>query len=163
MSKRSCTTEVASYWDWLPEELHERILLIARIQIKPIRLEDGEAYLREHAFDRVEAWLRLDPNRRGGWPISTNNFSFLYSLVFDLCTAKPPNNFSVELYDFAGKQAELVGRELGPDTREGRQWIRFFGHVFKYLDRFYAPRVRLPGLEELLRTRMALGVALRVE
>ena len=161
MAEPSHTTTVTSHWDSLPSELQERILLIARMHQTPIMIEDGMAYLREYAFDKLEAWLRSDPKKRGSWPFSVRESSFLYTIVFTMCTQKPPLNFSVQLYEFLGDQAEAAGAEIAPDTREGTQWTSFFVHLFKYLDRFYIPRVRLPELKELVRSRMALSVAKR--
>ena len=146
---------MASYWDWLPVELQERVLLLARVQTLPILLEDGLAVLREYGTRRLALRLREGPLR---WPaqrsMSVHEYSFLYGIVYRMCTAKPPHNHTQDLYEFVRDETRRVRREFPHGSREGRLWVVVHEHVFKYLDRFYVGRLNLPSLRSVMEEQL---------
>jgi len=98
--------------------------------------------------------------------ITTEEYSQLYTTVYSMCTQKPPNNWSEQLYNnycasvkeylsvrvlprIRAKSNEAMLRELVRRWENHKLMIRFLSHVFKYLDRFYVKRLSLPELSEV--------------
>ena len=143
---------MASYWDWLPVELQERILLVARVQTPPILLEDGLAVLREYGTRRLAQRLRDRTATPRG--LDMMHYNLLYSVVFGMCTNKPPYNHTEDLYEFLRDETRRVRHEFPYGSPESEVWMRFHGHVFKYIDRFYIPRLNLPSLRAMMAERL---------
>ena len=83
-----------------------------------------------------------------------------------MCTQKPPNNWSEQLYNYYCEAVkEYLSARILPRIKEKhdesmlrelvRRWenhkllVRFLSHVFKYLDRFYVKRLSLHELAEV--------------
>jgi len=131
-----------------------------------ILLEDGWNQLKEGGVQKIEKILE---DMQGGVyknRISTDEYSKLYTTVYTMCTQKPPNNWSEQLYhNYCEAVKEYLTNRILPRIREKhdefmlrelvRRWenhkllIRFLSHVFKYLDRFYVKRLSLPELSEV--------------
>lgn len=77
-------------------------------------------------------------------------YSSLYSRVYDACTMKAPNNKSHGLYCALSEKVHSLVQDGTLADIEGVLrvvYIRFVGHVFKFLDRFYVRRLSLPELK----------------
>jgi len=135
-------------------------------QQQPILLEDGWEKLKVGAVQKIEGIL--EDMRDGVYKnkITTDEYSMLYTTVYTMCTQKPPNNWSEQLYNnYVEAVKDYLSARILPRIREKhdeymlrelvRRWenhklmIRFLSHVFKYLDRFYVKRLSLPELAEV--------------
>jgi len=131
-----------------------------------ILLEEGWNKLKVGGVKKIEEILE---DMQGGVyknRISTDEYSQLYTTVYTMCTQKPPNNWSEQLYNYyceavkeyltarilpriREKHDEFMLRELVRRWENHKLMIRFLSHVFKYLDRFYVKRLSLPELSEV--------------
>jgi len=131
-----------------------------------ILLEEGWNKLKVGGVKKIEEILE---DMQGGVyknRISTDEYSQLYTTVYTMCTQKPPNNWSEQLYNYyceavkeyltarilpriRVKHDEFMLRELVRRWENHKLMIRFLSHVFKYLDRFYVKRLSLPELSEV--------------
>jgi len=135
-------------------------------QQQPILLEDGWEKLKTGAVQKIEGIL--EDMKEGVYKnkITTDEYSMLYTTVYTMCTQKPPNNWSEQLYNnYVEAVKDYLSARILPRIREKhdeymlrelvRRWenhklmIRFLSHVFKYLDRFYVKRLSLPELAEV--------------
>jgi len=131
-----------------------------------ILLEEGWNKLKAGGVQKIESILE---DMQGGVyknRISTDEYSALYTTVYTMCTQKPPNNWSEQLYNYyceavkeyltarilpriREKHDEFMLRELVRRWENHKLLVRFLSHVFKYLDRFYVKRLSLPELSEV--------------
>eukprot|EP00900_Chrysochromulina_parva_P024310 jgi/Chrpa1/6512/Chrysochromulina_OHIO_Genome00012947-RA len=131
-----------------------------------ILLEDGWNRLKTGGVQKIEEILE---DMQGGvykTKISTDEYSNLYTTVYTMCTQKPPNNWSEQLYNYYCEAVkEYLSARILPRIKEKhdesmlrelvRRWenhkllVRFLSHVFKYLDRFYVKRLSLHELAEV--------------
>jgi len=115
-----------------------------------ILLEDGWNRLKVGGVQKIEEILE---DMQGGVyknRISTDEYSELYTMVYTMCTQKPPNNWSEQLYNnYCEAVKEYLTARILPRIKEKhdesmlrelvRRWenhkllIRFLSHVFKYL------------------------------
>ena len=79
-------------------------------------------------------------------PLGAYRYETCYTRVYELATYKPPKNRSKELYWQLRQQAPLRAAELPPG--DVPRFHRLVCHIFKYLDAFYIPRLKLPSLRE---------------
>ena len=109
--------------------------------------------------------------------VSTDDYTSLYSVMYRMCTQKPPNNWSDEMYrrfhlDAQGVGARTVARAAGKQGyhyaaalfgvwKSLETYARYAGHQLKYLDRFYVKRLRLPAISDVV--FQAFGDALDLE
>jgi len=79
-------------------------------------------------------------------PLGAYKYETCYTRVYELATCKPPKNRSVQLYTELLQQAPLCAAEL--PAGDVARFHRLVCHIFKYLDAFYIPRLKLPQLRE---------------
>jgi len=108
--------------------------------------EDAEPVLEDRIFRKAHHWIKNYP-----WPLverfSTEEYISSYTLVYTLCTQKPPHNYSEKCHKFIGDMAEKYA--MRPGLRRNA-FIKYVTGCFKYLDRFYVRRLELPGLDEYM-------------
>ncbi|KAJ0229368.1 Cullin protein [Hirschfeldia incana] len=102
-------------------------------------------------------------------PFSTHEYMELYTTVYNMCTQKPPNDSSEQLYkkyggifeDYAThtvspsimeKHDEYLLRELSRRWNINNTMIRWLSHNFFYLDRYYTPRNNRDSLTVVAKT-----------
>ncbi|CAI9100076.1 OLC1v1037001C1 [Oldenlandia corymbosa var. corymbosa] len=90
----------------------------------------------------------------------------LYTTIYDMCTQKPPNDYSQQLYDRYGEVFEsYMASVVLPSLREKhdefmlielvKRWsnhkvmVRWLSRFFHYLDRYFIARWALPPLNEV--------------
>lgn len=148
-------------FDELPLELQETI---ARQLNEPRLKSERRSGLRR--FNKMFARLLYD----GDWRTSKNGFIIvkgimeecalgvrvgmktetyarMYNRVYDVCTQKPPDNLTAELYS----KFEAVARDFFADmnSEERRFFAKLLSHCFFYVNRFYVKRWNLPTTGEL--------------
>ena len=131
-----------------------------------IPLEEGWKKLREGGVLKIQEILEDLGDGQYSKKITTDEYSSLYTTVYTMCTQKPPNNWSENLYqNYCEAIKDYLSSRILPHIKEKhdesmlkelvRRWqnhtlmIRFLSHVFKYLDRFYVKRLSLPELKEV--------------
>ena len=70
-------------------------------------------------------------------------FNHSYSMVYTLCTQKPPHNYSHECYRFLEEIAE--NHAMTPGAKRNR-FLFLLMCIFKNLDRFYVKRLNIPEI-----------------
>ena len=131
-----------------------------------------------------EGWARLEAGLRrcegfidGAKSVSSREYSALYVTAYTMCTQKPPNNWSADLYQryrvdaqqfsaravarLAGKQGDQYVAALFVVWKSFEMYARFAEHMFKYLDRFYVKRSRMPEIQDVV--SLAFSGALGLE
>ena len=135
-----------------------------------------------------EGWAKLVAGLRraeaavldGGAPnevFSTDEYTTTTTTVYLMCTQKPPNNWSEDVYNrwrieaqqfsaravarLAGKQGDEYVAALFVVWRGFELYARFASGVFKYLDRFYVKRLDLPEIRKVV--SQAFSGALEIE
>lgn len=131
-----------------------------------ITLEEGWQRLKTNGVLKIQEILEELIEKVYRVRITTDEYSQLYTTVYSMCTQKPPNNWSEQLYNnycssvkeyltvrvlprIKSKSNELMLRELVRRWENHKLMVRFLSHVFKYLDRFYVKRLSLPELSEV--------------
>ncbi|CAG9460102.1 unnamed protein product [Pedinophyceae sp. YPF-701] len=128
----------------------------------PIHLEEGWKLI-EETIQKIQRNLEGDPNES---PINTTQWSLTYTRVYNLCTQKPPHDYSDQLYlrygqvfkeyirdkvmpalekDFESDEDflnEMIGR-----WRNHTNMTRMMAKFFDYLDRYYIKRHQLDKLQ----------------
>lgn len=108
--------------------------------------EDVEPKLEEMVFRKPYRVLKAGPGPIMD-TISTEEYSHSYTLVYTICTQKPPYNHSEMCHKFIGDMAEKYALPPG-ERREA--FIKYVTCCFKYVDRFYVRRLSLPALSEYM-------------
>ena len=76
---------------------------------------------------------------------STDDYAFVYTVVYHACTIKSPLNWVGRGYAFYRK---LMREYALPPGQERDKFIKSATHLFKYMDRFYVKRLSLPPLAD---------------
>ncbi|XP_027352111.1 cullin-1 isoform X2 [Abrus precatorius] len=96
-------------------------------------------------------------------PFSSEEYMMLYTTIYNMCTQKPPYDFSQQLYDkykeafdeyiksivlpsLREKHDEFMLRELVQRWLNHKVMVRWLSRFFYYLDRYFITRRSLPGL-----------------
>ncbi|KAF6139115.1 hypothetical protein GIB67_009958 [Kingdonia uniflora] len=96
----------------------------------------------------------------------TEEYMTLYTTIYNMCTQKPPNDFSQQLYDkykeafedyinanvlpsLREKHDEFMLRELVKRWEDHKVMVRWLSRFFFYLDRYFISRRSLPGLNDV--------------
>ena len=135
----------------------------SRVCAVPERMSNAHVIPLEEGWAKLEACLR---RVEAGSVISSHEYSSLYSTSYTMCTQKPPNNWSEDVYNrwrieaqqfsaravarLAGKEGDQYVAALFVVLRGFDMYARFAEHLLKYLNRFYVPRLSLPGIYEVL-------------
>lgn len=97
---------------------------------------------------------------------SSEEYIHLYTTIFNMCTQKPPHDYSKQLYDrykktleeyikitvlpsLKQKHGEFLLRELVERWKNHKVMVRWLSRFFHYLDRYYVSRMLLLPLREL--------------
>lgn len=97
-------------------------------------------------FRNITECIERDPDN----PLSqipAELYSHSYSLVYTICTQKPPHNYSEKCSELI---CEMAKHYAMPPGNSRDRYIRYVTSVFKYLDRFYNLRLKLPPLTEVM-------------
>jgi len=104
----------------------------------------------------VEAVMRLAIDAQAGQLVlTTGMYCMLYNVVFLSVSSRGAFNGAEQLHNAIGTVASALAAEgafLQLDTAEKRdKFVKFMGHTFKYMDKFYVTRLNLRGTAEILR------------
>ncbi|KAK4748496.1 hypothetical protein SAY87_015082 [Trapa incisa] len=97
---------------------------------------------------------------------SSSDYMMLYTTIYDMCTQKPPHDYSQQLYDkykesfeeyiistvlpsLREKHDEFMLRELVKRWANHKVMVRWLSRFFHYLDRYFIARRSLPPLKEV--------------
>jgi cullin 1 len=101
-----------------------------------------------------------------GPQFSSEERIMLYTTIYNMCTQKPPHDYSQQLYDkyrecfeeyirttvlpsLREKHDEFVLRELVKRWSNHKIMVRWLSRIFSYLDRYFIARRSLPALKEV--------------
>eukprot|EP01018_Ginkgo_biloba_P011463 Gb_23722 [translate_table: standard] len=99
-------------------------------------------------------------------PFSSEHYAMLYTTIYNMCTQKPPQDYSQQLYDryresfeeyinsmvlpaLREKHDEFMLRELVKRWNNHKIMVRWLSRFFNYLDRYFIARRSLPALNEV--------------
>ncbi|XVE73270.1 hypothetical protein DITRI_Ditri11bG0103800 [Diplodiscus trichospermus] len=99
-------------------------------------------------------------------PFSSEEYMMLYTTIYNMCTQKPPHDYSQQLYDkyreafeeyitstvlpsLREKHDEFMLRELVKRWANHKVMVRWLSRFFHYLDRYFIARRSLPALNEV--------------
>ncbi|KAL1318020.1 hypothetical protein HN51_070265 [Arachis hypogaea] len=125
---------------------------------KTIDLEQGWDYMQK-GITKLKKILEGLPEP----PFSSEEYMMLYTTIYNMCTQKPPNDFSQQLYDkykeafddyiestvlpsLREKHDEFMLRELVQRWINHKVMVRWLSRFFHYLDRYFIARRSLPPL-----------------
>ncbi|CAH1419397.1 cullin-1 isoform X1 [Lactuca sativa] len=97
---------------------------------------------------------------------SSEDYMMLYTTIYNMCTQKPPHDYSQQLYEkYRESFEEYITSTVLPSLREKhgefmlrelvRRWsnhkvmVRWLSRFFHYLDRYFITRRSLPALKEV--------------
>ncbi|KAI3773127.1 hypothetical protein L6452_04326 [Arctium lappa] len=97
---------------------------------------------------------------------SSEEYMMLYTTIYNMCTQKPPHDYSQQLYDkyreafedyisstvlpsLREKHDEFMLRELVKRWANHKVMVRWLSRFFHYLDRYFIARRSLPALNEV--------------
>ncbi|KAL3641974.1 Cullin-1 [Castilleja foliolosa] len=97
---------------------------------------------------------------------SSEDYMMLYTTIYNMCTQKPPHDYSQQLYDkyreafeeyitstvlpsLREKHDEFMLRELVKRWLNHKIMVRWLSRFFYYLDRYFIARRSLPALKEV--------------
>lgn len=131
-----------------------------------IKLDDGwNNEIKAKAIDRLENILNGGFDKKSSEMFSPSEYVQTYTVCYDMCTQKAPNNWSEELYQRHGETiSHYLSQTVLPSLRDQHQefllreltrrwsnhqimnkWMQLF---FMYLDRYYVIHHSLPSLLE---------------
>ncbi|XP_021748767.1 cullin-1-like [Chenopodium quinoa] len=99
-------------------------------------------------------------------PFNSEDYMMLYTTIYNMCTQKPPHDYSQQLYDnykqafvdyinstvlpsLGEKHDEFMLRELVKRWSNHKVMVRWLSRFFHYLDRYFIARRSLPSLHEV--------------
>ncbi|KAI7982239.1 Cullin-1 [Camellia lanceoleosa] len=129
-------------------------------QHKAIELEEGWAYM-QTGITKLKRILEGLPES-----FSSDDYSMLYTTIYNMCTQKSPHDYSQQLYDkykevfeeyinstvlpsLREKHDEFMLRELVSIWVNHKVMVRWLSRFFHYLDRYFIARRSLPGLNDV--------------
>lgn len=97
---------------------------------------------------------------------NSEDYMMLYTTIYNMCTQKPPNDYSQQLYDkYRESFQEYITKSVLPSLREKhdeymlrelvKRWtnhkvmVRWLSRFFHYLDRYFITRRSLPALKDV--------------
>lgn len=128
---------------------------------KIIELDQGWEYM-EKGIMKLKRILEGLPEP----PFSSEEYMMLYTTIYNMCTQKPPHDYSQQLYDkYREAFEEYITKTVLPSLKEKhdefmlrelvRRWlnhkvmVRWLSRFFHYLDRYFIARRSLPALNEV--------------
>ena len=129
---------------------------------QPIHLEQGWSRIQNEGINKIIDVLE-NQSMQG---FTKRQYSELYTLVYNMCMQRPPNNFSHQLYVRYSETIEhylktnvkpvlesKAGNEFLKDFRTSwenhRVMMKWMRHFFQYLDRHHVNQNNLPSLYSL--------------
>ncbi|CAI8604721.1 unnamed protein product [Vicia faba] len=128
---------------------------------KTIDLDQGWAYM-QNGIKKLKTILEGSSKTQ----FSSEEYMMLYTTIYNMCTQKPPLDYSQDLYDrYKGffeeyirstvlssvrdKHDEFMLRELVQRWVNHKVLVRWLSRFFHYLDRYFVVRRSLPPLNEV--------------
>ncbi|KAL5983857.1 Cullin-1 [Asimina triloba] len=128
---------------------------------KPIDLEQGWEFMQK-GITKLKDILEGLPEPQ----FSPEDYMMLYTTIYNMCTQKPPHDYSQQLYDkyresfeeyitsmvlpsLREKHDEFMLRELVKRWTNHKVMVRWLSRFFHYLDRYFIARRSLPPLNEV--------------
>eukprot|EP00262_Sarcandra_glabra_P016333 TRINITY_DN5291_c0_g1_i4.p1 TRINITY_DN5291_c0_g1~~TRINITY_DN5291_c0_g1_i4.p1 ORF type:complete len:771 (+),score=152.72 TRINITY_DN5291_c0_g1_i4:157-2469(+) len=128
---------------------------------KTIDLDQGWEYM-EKGIKKLKNILEGLPEPQ----FSSEEYMMLYTTIYNMCTQKPPHDYSQQLYDkyreafeeyitsmvlpsLREKHDEFMLRELVKRWANHKVKVRWLSRFFHYLDRYFIARRSLPALNEV--------------
>ncbi|KAL6884673.1 hypothetical protein ACP4OV_010609 [Aristida adscensionis] len=126
-----------------------------------VALEDGWSHM-VTGVDKLERILAGE----AGVGFNSEEYMNLYTTIYNMCTQKPPNEYSQELYErYRGtfekyinstvlpslqeKHGEFLLKELVQRWRNHKLFVRWLSRFFHYLDRYFISRRSLMPLKQV--------------
>ncbi|GFZ04612.1 cullin 1 [Actinidia rufa] len=130
-------------------------------QQKIIELETGWEFM-QIGVTKLKRILEGLPESQ----FSSEEYMMLYTTIYNMCTQKPPHDYSQQLYDkykeafeehinstvlpsLREKHDEFMLRELVRRWANNKVMVRWLSRFFHYLDRYFIARRSLPALKEV--------------
>ncbi|KAG5567693.1 hypothetical protein RHGRI_003033 [Rhododendron griersonianum] len=130
-------------------------------QRKIIELEEGWDFM-QNGITKLKRILEGLPEPQ----FSSEEYMMLYTTIYNMCTQKPPNDYSQQLYEkYKEAFEEYISSSVLPSLREKhdefmlrelvKRWpnhkvmVRWLSRFFHYLDRYFIARRSLPALNEV--------------
>ncbi|KAH7678740.1 Cullins domain-containing protein [Dioscorea alata] len=128
---------------------------------KTIDLEQGWEFMQK-GITKLKNILEGLPESQ----FSSEDYMMLYTTIYNMCTQKPPHDYSQQLYDkYRESFEEYINATVLPSLREKhdefmlrelvKRWsnhkvmVRWLSRFFHYLDRYFIARRSLPALNEV--------------
>ncbi|CAK9199261.1 unnamed protein product [Sphagnum troendelagicum] len=128
---------------------------------KVIELEQGWAFMQK-GITKLKNLLEGVPEQQ----FNSEEYIMLYTTIYNMCTQKPPQDYSQQLYDryresfeeyinsmvlpaLREKHDEFMLRELVMRWDNHKIMVRWLSRFFNYLDRYFIARRSLPALSEV--------------
>ncbi|KAM3400918.1 hypothetical protein ACQJBY_000996 [Aegilops geniculata] len=128
---------------------------------KTVDLEEGWAFMQK-GITKLKNILEGKPEPQ----FSSEDYMMLYTTIYNMCTQKPPHDYSQQLYDkyresfeeyissmvlpsLREKHDEFMLRELVKRWSNHKVMVRWLSRFFHYLDRYFISRRSLPALREV--------------
>ncbi|ONH93832.1 hypothetical protein PRUPE_8G255500 [Prunus persica] len=128
---------------------------------KIIELDQGWDYMQK-GITKLKKILEGIPEPQ----FNSEEYMMLYTTIYNMCTQKPPNDYSQQLYDkyreafeeyitstvlpsLREKHDEFMLRELVKRWANHKVMVRWLSRFFHYLDRYFIARRSLPALNEV--------------
>jgi len=128
---------------------------------KTIDLEDGWAFM-ERGIGKLVNILERKPEPA----FNSEDYMMLYTTIYNMCTQKPPNDYSQQLYDkyreafekyirdavlpaIKEKHDEFMLKELKQRWANHKIMVRWLSRFFHYLDRYFITRRSLTPLRDV--------------
>ncbi|PPR98488.1 hypothetical protein GOBAR_AA22188 [Gossypium barbadense] len=128
---------------------------------KTIELDQGWDYMHK-GIKKLRRILEGLPEP----PFTSEEYMMLYTTIYNMCTQKPPYDYSQQLYDkyreafeeyitstvlpsLREKHDEFMLRELVKRWGNHKVMVRWLSRFFHYLDRYFIARRSLPALNEV--------------
>ncbi|CAK9175952.1 unnamed protein product [Ilex paraguariensis] len=130
-------------------------------QMKTIELEEGWEFMQK-GITKLKTILEGHPEPQ----FSSEEYMMLYTTIYNMCTQKPPHDYSQQLYEqykesfddyihslvlpsLREKHDEFMLRELVKRWANHKVMVRWLSRFFHYLDRYFIARRSLPALNEV--------------
>lgn len=129
---------------------------------KVIELDQGWDFMQK-GITKLKNLLEVKP---GETQFSSEDYMMLYTTIYNMCTQKPPHDYSQQLYEkyreafveyiddmvlpaLREKHHEYMLKELQKRWQNHKVMVRWLSRFFYYLDRYFIARRSLPGLNEV--------------
>eukprot|EP00252_Welwitschia_mirabilis_P008862 TRINITY_DN210_c0_g2_i1.p1 TRINITY_DN210_c0_g2~~TRINITY_DN210_c0_g2_i1.p1 ORF type:complete len:745 (-),score=178.44 TRINITY_DN210_c0_g2_i1:429-2663(-) len=126
-----------------------------------IELDQGWAFMQK-GITKLKNILEGIPEQQ----FNSEEYIMLYTTIYNMCTQKPPQDYSQQLYDrykdsfdeyiismvlpaLKEKHDEYMLRELVKRWGNHKIMVRWLSRFFNYLDRYFIARRSLPALNEV--------------